>query len=70
MGGGAGGGWGGEGGWGELGEALGGLTGGGEEGGLGSLAETIMQQLLSKDVLYTPMKEIGARYPAWLAAHQ
>lgn len=47
---------------------LGGLGGG--EGGLGSLAETIMHQLLSKDILYTPMKEIGARYPAWLQAHQ
>ena len=25
-----------------------------------------MQQLLSKDVLHEPMKEIGERYPTWL----
>jgi peroxin-19 len=35
-----------------------------------SLADSIMQQLLSKDVLYQPMKDIGAKYPAWLAAHR
>ncbi len=29
-----------------------------------------MQQLLSKDVLYQPMKDIGAKYPGWLAAHR
>ncbi|KAK9812106.1 hypothetical protein WJX73_007507 [Symbiochloris irregularis] len=55
----------------ELG-GLGGLgaLGGGSEGDLGSLAETIMHQLLSKDVLYEPMKEIGSRYPDWLEQHQ
>jgi len=30
------------------------------------LVDVIMQQLLSKDVLYQPMKDIGARYPEWL----
>lgn len=47
--------------------------GGGEgdsEGSFASLADTIMQQLLSKDVLYQPMKDIGAKYPGWLAAHR
>ena len=39
-------------------------------GGLGSLADSIMHQLLSKEVLCQPMQEIGARYPAWLAQHR
>ncbi|XP_024958705.1 peroxisome biogenesis protein 19-2-like isoform X1 [Cynara cardunculus var. scolymus] len=31
-----------------------------------SIVETMMQQLLSKEVLHEPMKEIGERYPKWL----
>ncbi|KAL1547511.1 peroxisome biogenesis protein 19-1-like [Salvia divinorum] len=31
-----------------------------------SIVETMMQQLLSKEILYEPMKEIGERYPRWL----
>lgn len=31
-----------------------------------SIVETMMQQLLSKEILYEPMKEIGERYPTWL----
>ena len=31
------------------------------------LVDMIMRQLLAKDVLYEPMKEIGERYPAYLA---
>ncbi|KAL3497488.1 hypothetical protein ACH5RR_040220 [Cinchona calisaya] len=31
-----------------------------------SIVETMMQQLLSKEVLQEPMKEIGERYPKWL----
>ncbi|KAF5734899.1 Peroxisome biogenesis protein 19-2 [Tripterygium wilfordii] len=31
-----------------------------------SMVETMMQQLLSKEILYEPMKEIGERYPKWL----
>ncbi|KAI3727458.1 hypothetical protein L6452_16072 [Arctium lappa] len=31
-----------------------------------SMVETMMQQLLSKEVLHEPMKEIGERYPKWL----
>ncbi|CAL8471380.1 g10922 [Coccomyxa elongata] len=40
------------------------------DGSFASLADSIMQQLLSKDVLYQPMKDIGAKYPAWLAARR
>nr|GMD94241.1 peroxisome biogenesis protein 19-1-like [Ipomoea batatas] len=31
-----------------------------------SIVETMMQQLLSKEVLHEPMKEIEERYPKWL----
>ncbi|KAL1211504.1 Peroxisome biogenesis protein 19-1 [Cardamine amara subsp. amara] len=37
---------------------------------LESIVETMMQQLLSKDVLHEPMKEIGARYPKWLKENE
>ncbi|GAQ80592.1 peroxin 19 family protein [Klebsormidium nitens] len=37
---------------------------GGED--MQSLMDNMMKQLLSKDVLYEPMKEIGRRYPTWL----
>lgn len=32
--------------------------------------ETMMQQLLSKEILHEPMKEIGERYPKWLEEHK
>lgn len=32
--------------------------------------ETMMQQLLSKEILYEPMKEIGGKYPNWLEEHK
>ncbi|XP_072963626.1 peroxisome biogenesis protein 19-2-like [Typha angustifolia] len=35
-----------------------------------SIVETMMQQLLSKEILYEPMKEIGERYPKWLEKHK
>lgn len=35
-----------------------------------SIVETMMQQLLSKDILHDPMKEIGERYPKWLEDHK
>lgn len=35
-----------------------------------SIMETMMQQLLSKEILHEPMKEIGERYPKWLAEHK
>ncbi|KAH6758962.1 peroxin 19-1 [Perilla frutescens var. frutescens] len=31
-----------------------------------SIVETMMQQLLSKEILHEPMREIGERYPTWL----
>ncbi|EOA21439.1 hypothetical protein CARUB_v10001820mg [Capsella rubella] len=37
---------------------------------LESIVDTMMQQLLSKDILHEPMKEIGARYPKWLEEHE
>jgi len=37
---------------------------------LESIVDTMMQQLLSKDILHEPMKEIGERYPKWLEEHE
>ena len=52
-------------------DTLGGHEEEGEEDSLpsgmsSSLVDSIMQQLLSKEVLYQPMKDIGERYPSWL----
>lgn len=35
-----------------------------------SMVETMMQQLLSKEILHEPMKEIGERYPIWLTQNK
>ena len=35
-----------------------------------SIVETMMQQLLSKEILHEPMKEIAERYPKWLEEHK
>ncbi|PKA46468.1 Peroxisome biogenesis protein 19-2 [Apostasia shenzhenica] len=35
-----------------------------------SIVENMMQQLLSKEILQEPMKEIGERYPKWLEEHK
>lgn len=35
-----------------------------------ALVDSIMRQLLSKDVLYEPMKEIGEQYPPWLSKNR
>ncbi|KAK6935176.1 Pex19 protein [Dillenia turbinata] len=35
-----------------------------------SIVETMMQQLLSKEILHGPMKEIEERYPKWLEEHK
>ncbi|KAG7668823.1 hypothetical protein KSW81_003842 [Nannochloris sp. 'desiccata'] len=43
---------------------------GNEFPGMASLVDTIMHQLLSKDVLHQPMKDIGNKYPEWLAANK
>lgn len=34
------------------------------------MVETMMQQLLSKEILHEPMKEIGEKYPKWLEEHE
>lgn len=35
-----------------------------------SIVETMMQQLLSKEILHEPMKAIAERYPKWLEEHK
>jgi peroxin-19 len=42
---------------------------GGTDGGMQSVMDTMLQHLLSKDVLYEPMKEIAQKYPPWLKKH-
>ncbi|KAM5551884.1 putative mediator of RNA polymerase II transcription subunit 12 [Rosa sericea] len=37
---------------------------------MGSMVETMMQQLLSKEILYEPMKEIGEKYLKWLKENE
>ena len=32
--------------------------------------ETMMKSILSKDLLYPPLKELGEKYPEWLADHR
>lgn len=34
------------------------------------IVDGMMEQLLSKDLMYEPMKQVADRYPAWLAANQ
>ena len=52
-----------------LGQLADSLGADGEEGAQAFL-DTVMQQLLSKEVLYEPMRDIGEKYPGWLAAHE
>ncbi|XP_072354430.1 peroxisomal biogenesis factor 19 isoform X2 [Scyliorhinus torazame] len=40
------------------------------EGGFLPIMQSIMQNLLSKDILYPSLKEITEKYPEWLAAHR
>ncbi|KAJ4811861.1 hypothetical protein LUZ62_024427 [Rhynchospora pubera] len=35
-----------------------------------SIVETMMHQLLSKEILHEPMKEIAQKYPKWLEEHK
>eukprot|EP00004_Rigifila_ramosa_P022537 TRINITY_DN6166_c0_g1_i4.p1 TRINITY_DN6166_c0_g1~~TRINITY_DN6166_c0_g1_i4.p1 ORF type:complete len:204 (+),score=54.77 TRINITY_DN6166_c0_g1_i4:273-884(+) len=42
----------------------------GENPDFQKMMETMMQQLMSKEVLYEPMKDIEQRYPAWLSANK
>ncbi|RHY29060.1 hypothetical protein DYB32_005485 [Aphanomyces invadans] len=39
----------------------------GEKNDFQGLVDGMMQQLLSRDVMYDPMKQICEKYPAWLA---
>lgn len=39
-------------------------------GDMSGLLESMMQQLLSKEVLYQPLSEMGAKYPTWLEANK
>jgi peroxin-19 len=34
------------------------------------IIDTVMKQLLDKELMYTPMKEVCDRYPAWLAKNR
>ncbi|KAM3866486.1 peroxisomal biogenesis factor 19 [Diretmus argenteus] len=44
--------------------------GGGEDGNILPVMQSIMQNLLSKEVLYPSLKEITAKYPEWLDANK
>ncbi|KIY98402.1 peroxin-19 [Monoraphidium neglectum] len=70
-GGGGGAGTGGSDGEGEEGEGEDGGGGGGAGGDhVSMIVDVVMQHLLSKDVLYQPMKEIRDQYPPWLEEHR
>lgn len=42
----------------------------GDNGELQSMVDTVMRQLLSKEVLYEPLREISAKYPEWLQRNE
>ncbi|XP_061587898.1 peroxisomal biogenesis factor 19 [Cololabis saira] len=44
--------------------------GGGEEGNILPIMQSIMQNLLSKEVLYPSLKEISTKYPEWLETNK
>ncbi|XP_060940255.1 peroxisomal biogenesis factor 19 [Limanda limanda] len=44
--------------------------GGSEDGNILPIMQSIMQNLLSKDVLYPSLKEITTKYPEWLEANK
>ncbi|XP_069565051.1 peroxisomal biogenesis factor 19 [Brachyistius frenatus] len=44
--------------------------GGGEEGNILPIMQSIMQNLLSKEVLYPSLKEITTKYPDWLQTNR
>ncbi|XP_052593607.1 peroxisomal biogenesis factor 19 isoform X1 [Peromyscus californicus insignis] len=47
-----------------------GMDEGDGEGNILPIMQSIMQNLLSKDVLYPSLKEITEKYPEWLQSHQ
>ncbi|KAG5286648.1 hypothetical protein AALO_G00017260 [Alosa alosa] len=48
----------------------GGGGGGGEDGNILPIMQSIMQNLLSKEVLYPSLKEITQKYPEWLNSNK
>ncbi|XP_040910571.1 peroxisomal biogenesis factor 19 [Toxotes jaculatrix] len=44
--------------------------GGGDDGNILPIMQSIMQNLLSKEVLYPSLKEISTKYPEWLVANK
>lgn len=51
----------------DIGGAAEGAGSGTDEAALSGFAAIIMRQMLAKEVMYTPMKEIGEKYPDWLS---
>nr|5LNF_A Chain A, Peroxisomal biogenesis factor 19 [Homo sapiens] len=47
-----------------------GMDEGDGEGNILPIMQSIMQNLLSKDVLYPSLKEITEKYPEWLQSHR
>ncbi|KAF8528455.1 Pex19 protein [Hysterangium stoloniferum] len=46
------------------------MGGEGEDGeGLESMLESMMSELMSKEILYEPLKELDSKYPEYLATH-
>mmetsp|Transcript_8921 Transcript_8921/g.16581 ORF Transcript_8921/g.16581 Transcript_8921/m.16581 type:complete len:246 (+) Transcript_8921:88-825(+) len=41
-----------------------------DNGELQSMVDSVMRQLLSKEVLYEPLREISAKYPKWLEENE
>lgn len=47
-----------------------GLEEGGGEGGVLPVVQSVLQHLLSREVLYPSLKEITDKYPEWLQRHR
>ncbi|XP_077415112.1 peroxisomal biogenesis factor 19 isoform X2 [Vanacampus margaritifer] len=47
-----------------------GVSGGGDDANILPVMQSIMQNLLSKEVLYPSLKEITTKYPEWLEANR
>lgn len=42
----------------------------GNDGDLDALLDDMMEQLLSKDLMYEPIQKVAERFPAWLKQHE
>ena len=60
----------GEGGAGVGGGGGGGAGGGGGEAGTDSMVDAMVRQLLAKDLMYPPLKEVTKQFPAWLKTNK